>query len=164
MVDTVHCPSTTEEDIQYLPNWFKSQNQACTLKHICGQKMTFVSKWCQFIDYLPYIKSVLLSFKLYKVGHCQSKPEEPIQPIINCLKSQSQALSLNHFSRQNMTFVAEYCQFIAYLPYINKWRMPCLTLQCLALSIHTWWSHSTSSQLFHKSKPATYSPAFYRLL
>ena len=101
----------------------KSQNQAHSLKHISGQKMTLVAKWCQLIDCLPY-KKIVLIFSLTLQGWKLSiPPKEAIQPLLNCFKSQSQELSIKHICRQNMTFDAKYHQVIAYSPYINRWGM-----------------------------------------
>jgi hypothetical protein len=85
----------------------------------------------------------------YNSTNCPSTPEEAIQPLINFSKSQSQTHSLKHISRQNMTFVAKYCQFIAYLPYINGCLF-CDSMRLDTVQLHLK-GHPISSQLCHKA-------------
>ena len=78
-----HSQPIPEEAIQSILNLFKSQNQLSSLKHICGQKMTFVAEYCQFIACLPYIEIENAFYLLYKVGNCLSTPEEAIKPLLS---------------------------------------------------------------------------------
>jgi hypothetical protein len=96
-----------------------SQSQALSLKHISMQKMTFVANWCQRIAYLPYIKSLSL-FTLQ--GWTLSIQTSGTCPTSSQLNRDSKPGSFSHsyYNRQNLTFVAKYWKFIAYVPYIKR--------------------------------------------
>ena len=157
--DTVFCllykaeqgPSTPEEAIQHL---FNCCNQALSLKHISGQNMTFVAKYCQFIDYLPYTKC--LRMPLDSTRLCIVYPH--LRKPSNLFPTDSRVITSTWLiSGWKMTFAAKWCQFIEYLPYTKRLLLSFWSPLGFALSIHTWSIHPTSSQLLQESKPGSSS-------